>query len=330
VTEAPGTVLVIGAQGVLGGFAARAFADEGWYVRRGGRRPEEAIDFRLVDLDREETLREACAGADLVVNAVAHPGLAAERVVLKEGGTLLSIGGLPLAATDELCGRPGTPAGLVVLNAGLVPGATTLAFKALLALHPDADELEYAWASVATQSAGRAGNEFALSQLTGRGRLQVKTLAFPGPVGRRRCIEFGRGEEGWFGCFAHDHRCRTWMYMGPAPVMAAILALNRLGALGLARRLPSGSGSPSRRPTTEPKRDVMTVLREGRRLGAYTMEAAGDYAATVAATLGFAGAVLALRAAKPGLLGAHSAETLFDLAELTPGFERRGLRLIPE
>jgi nucleoside-diphosphate-sugar epimerase len=72
-------VLVIGAQGVLGSFIARQFREAGWAVTRGGRRPEIAEDFRLVDLDRSETIAEACGEADLVVSTVRHPALPAER-----------------------------------------------------------------------------------------------------------------------------------------------------------------------------------------------------------------------------------------------------------
>jgi NAD(P)-dependent dehydrogenase (short-subunit alcohol dehydrogenase family) len=50
-------VLMIGAQGVLGTFMARAFRDAGWQVTRGGRRPETAADFTLVDLDRFRPVR---------------------------------------------------------------------------------------------------------------------------------------------------------------------------------------------------------------------------------------------------------------------------------
>jgi len=78
----PKSVLVIGAQGFLGSFIAGAFSREGWRVLRGGRRPEPGPDFRLVDLDREETLHGAVREVDLVVSTVRHPRLLAERLVL--------------------------------------------------------------------------------------------------------------------------------------------------------------------------------------------------------------------------------------------------------
>lgn len=69
-TTARGRVLVIGAQGVLGTFLARAFAEAGWEVVRGGRRPEGASDFSQLDLDVPNTLHRACGDVDLVVSTV--------------------------------------------------------------------------------------------------------------------------------------------------------------------------------------------------------------------------------------------------------------------
>ena len=60
--------------------------------------PEPAGDFRLVDLDRPDTIRNACAEVDLVLSTVRHPGLNAERAVLVAGPTLLNL--------DDLRRRP--------------------------------------------------------------------------------------------------------------------------------------------------------------------------------------------------------------------------------
>lgn len=81
-------VLVIGAHGVLGGALVRAFADTGWRVVRGARRGDGALGCAVVDLDRPETVAAAIAGVDLVVDPVPHPGLTAERVVLREAARL--------------------------------------------------------------------------------------------------------------------------------------------------------------------------------------------------------------------------------------------------
>ncbi|MGH6678849.1 MAG: hypothetical protein ACREDL_07935, partial [Bradyrhizobium sp.] len=85
------TVLVIGAQGVLGGLTAEIFRAQGWNVLRGGRRVETAPDFRLVDLDHMETFAAARCGVDLVVSAVEDPDCRAERHVLENGGAILTM-----------------------------------------------------------------------------------------------------------------------------------------------------------------------------------------------------------------------------------------------
>jgi uncharacterized protein YbjT (DUF2867 family) len=88
------SVLVLGAQGVLGSVSARAFQQDGWRVVRAGRRAEDGVN--LVDLDRPETLREALDGIDVVVNPVPAERLAAERVVLESGPALVNCRPRPL------------------------------------------------------------------------------------------------------------------------------------------------------------------------------------------------------------------------------------------
>jgi NAD(P)-dependent dehydrogenase (short-subunit alcohol dehydrogenase family) len=114
----PRTVVIIGAQGGLGSIVVRAFADAGWSVLRGGRRPDQGADFQLVDLDRPDTVRRAIAGADLVVDVVPHPGLAVERAVLRDGGALIEVSARPAAASRRLRDRERDPRGLVIMNAG--------------------------------------------------------------------------------------------------------------------------------------------------------------------------------------------------------------------
>ena len=322
-----GTALVIGAQGVLGAFISRGLAAEGWNVRRGGRRPESVPDFTLVDLDRPGTVERAIDEADLLVNCVPDDRLVAERIALGVGATLLNIGSLRLAARREMEEQRGDGPGLVVVHGGLTPGVTTLVFKELLARFPEADGLEYAWASSAAQSSGRAGAALVANQLGTRRRREVKTVDFPDPIGRRRCIEWGRGEEGWFGAYPARYDCRAWFFLGPSPVMAAMRALNRIGGLGLLkpRLLAIGHSRIPRSPSAEPKRDLMAVTRRGRQLGAYAMNGEGDYATTVAATLAL---IEALMGDGRGPSGVHGVDDLFELKDLLPGLERRGVSFV--
>lgn len=320
-----GRALVIGAQGVLGAFVAPGLAAEGWNVTRGGRRLESGPDFALVDLDRRDTVESAIRNPDLVVNCVPDDRLVAERIALETGATLLSIGSLRLTARRELEKREG--GGLVVVHGGLTPGVTTLVFKELLARFPVADELEYAWASSATQSSGRAGAALGAQQLGTRRRRQVKMIDFPAPIGRRRCIEWGHGEEGWFGAYPARYDCRAWFFLGPEPLMAVIRALNRIGGLSLLspRLLAIGHSRIPRSQSREPKRDVMAVNGDGQRLAAYAMDGEGDYAMTVKATLALI-EVLIQRSPRPS--GVHGVDDLFDLNDLLPALGRRGVSFV--
>ena len=64
VDEESRSVLVIGAQGALGRLCADGLREAGFDVIRAGRRPEDAADFRLLDLDQPDSVADACAGVD--------------------------------------------------------------------------------------------------------------------------------------------------------------------------------------------------------------------------------------------------------------------------
>src|SRR2546427_3395989 len=113
------TVLVLGAQGVLGSVLAATFTDDGWEVVRAGRRPEAGVS--LVDLDRPETLSEALARVDLVVNPVPDERLVAERAVLERGPVLVNISAVPATRGWQLKRETGSARGLGLFHAG--PGS---------------------------------------------------------------------------------------------------------------------------------------------------------------------------------------------------------------
>ena len=150
-----GDHLVIGAQGVLGGLTAEICRNEGWTVLRGGRRAEDAPDFRLVDLDLPETVATACADADIVINAVEDPQCRAERHVLERGGTILNIATIQLPDRERLRASVGDPPrGRVIFGAGY-SGLTAVAAKDLLARHPEADGFESAYSLSIKGMSGR-------------------------------------------------------------------------------------------------------------------------------------------------------------------------------
>lgn len=325
------TVLVIGAQGTLGRMCAAALRDAGFNVVRGGRRPDDQPDFRTVDLDDHASLVSACSGVDLVVSTVRHAGHAAERAMLHEGGALLSVASLTAADRAALKKDPGPKRGLVIVHAGLLPGVGSLVLKQLLEEHPEADGVEVAACFSMVQSSGAAGTiDFAYPALTSARRHPTRVIEFPAPIGRRRCMQVGGSEIGFFGELAEGRSAQVYFTVLQRLAQAEFLALNALGVLS---RLPIrlfqvGRSWTARRTTREPKRDVVAVTRGGERLAAMSMKGSGDYLMTAAATVVFAEALLERRAPDAGQSGVFGAEEIFDLGPLRSGFASRGIEIV--
>ena len=178
------TILVIGAQGVLGGLTAEICRNEGWTVLRGGRRAEDAPDFRLVDLDRPETVAAACADADIVINAVEDPQCRAERHVLERGGTILNMATIQLPDRERLRASVADPKGRVIFGAGY-SGLTAVAAKDLLARHPEADGFDSAYSLSIKGMSGREGALFGHRLIAGGARRPTREIDFGAPLGRR-------------------------------------------------------------------------------------------------------------------------------------------------
>lgn len=182
------TVLVLGAQGVVGGMCVKALRDDGLTVIRAGRRPEAADDFRLIDLDEPTSVAQGFQGVDLVISTVYHPAQAAEKHILHEGGMLLSVAGTRPAERTELVAGNADANGLVVLDAGLSPGASSLVLKDMLTQHPEADGVEGAGTFSAFEPSGYgAAADFHYAFALKR-RHPTRVIDFPAPVGPRRCV----------------------------------------------------------------------------------------------------------------------------------------------
>jgi NAD(P)-dependent dehydrogenase (short-subunit alcohol dehydrogenase family) len=321
-------VLVIGAQGVLGRMCAEALGAAGLHVIRAGRRPENSPDFRLIDLDDCHSVSEGCAGVDLVVSTVRHPVHAAERAVAREGGALLSVASLWAQDREQLKAESAGARGLVVLHAGLAPGVYSLVLKEMLSEHPEADGLEIFGAFSVLQSNGRAGMvDFGYPVLTSARRHPTRVFEFPAPIGRRRCMLVAGPECGFFGELATDRRARLYLAAIERVAQVELLAVN---ALRLWKRVPLGlftlgGNWKARRTTSEPHRNVLAVTRGDQRLATRVVEGSGDYQMTAAATVAFAEALLERRAQDPALAGIVGAEEMFELSELSGGFEARGI-----
>lgn len=319
-------VLVIGGQGVLGGNIAAAMRKRGFEVLRGGRRREAGADSVFVDLDRPDTVAEAIESVDLVVNTVLHPELTPERTALERGGVLLSVASLSLE--DRLRLRESEAAqGLVVLHAGLNPGLMSLALAHLLGRHPEADTVEIAATAAPLQSMGNLAYEYAWPFLASSSHRPTKVVDFPAPLGRRRCILLGQGEEGWLGELGAERRGRVWITLHQRSFNGLLLAANRTGFLSVAPRralAPLRLLAPSELPHDE-KRDIAMVSREGRLLAGLSIHGDGDYRVSVASTLVFAEHLWRRREEARGVRGA---ETWFEFDALRPDFEASGIDFV--
>jgi len=318
-------VIVLGAQGVLGTFVARALTDAGHRVIRSGRRPEGAPDFRHVDLRDPASVAAACTGADLVVSCVRDTQLTAERHVLANGGRLLSVANLDMDERRRLESTPGH--GLVVLHAGLTPGVNSLSAGDLLATHPEADEVRLVMTFSVNESGGpQAVGDFAHALATRRSRHPTADFDLCGSYGRRRCPQVGGAETGVLGSAPADRRAAVFFCFHERWFHQALLLLN---AFGLMRLLPrvlftAGLKVPDEL-TTEPKCDRVEIRAHGELIAARFTQGTGDYRLTVAATVAFAEAVLALDDPPAGAVGV---DELFTFAELRERFEERGFDFV--
>jgi NAD(P)-dependent dehydrogenase (short-subunit alcohol dehydrogenase family) len=324
-TQSARTVLVLGAQGVLGSVLATAFADEGWEVVRAGRRPEPGM--RLVDLDRPDTLRHALDAIDLVANPVPDERLVAEKIVLERGPVLINMSAVPAACGSQLKRASTTAQGLVLINAGLVPGITSLVAADLLDAHPDADEVELAFTLSAGGTSGRGGAGLIHRYLTSARHHPTFRVNLGPPFGTRTCFEVGAEERGWLADQLLGERgVRLGVYWRERTLEALFRSLNTLHMVGGTPRVTFVAGrrrAPSE-ATREPICEWVAVNRGGERLAARAIHGRGDYRMTAASTIACAEALLQLRNAAPRRSGVFAPEELFALSELQPAFERLG------
>jgi hypothetical protein len=319
-------VLVIGARGVLGSLVVDAFLDQGWSVRRGARRPTR--DGLFVDLDQPETVAGAMSEDELVVNTVPHCGLAAERLVLEQGGMLINVSALPAAAARSLRAVAGDARGTVLMNAGLAPGVTNLVAAELLDTYPHADELEMVFTLSTTAPRGPASADFVHRGLTAVARHRAALIPLPEPFGERLCLGFGENDPGWLGGVAEGRLIRTYLCIVEPAVHQSMLALNRGGDMTKLQRRAFEAEPPGGPGTAggEPIAHWIAAVSHGRRLGARTIECKGDFIHAARATVAFAHALLA-SAPRPGCF---DPEELFLLDELEPKLRAFGIEVVPQ
>ena len=319
------TVLVIGAQGVLGGLTAEMFRTEGWNVLRGGRRVETAADFRLVDLDRPETFAAACGGVDFVVSAVEDQDCRAERHVLENGGAILTMASSRGADRDRLTTSVTPPKGTVIFGAGY-SGLTAIAVKDLLAKHPAADTVLCAYTMSITGMSGRGGALFGHRVLSGGSRRATRTVDFGAPLGRLICLEVDISDERWIDPAILGARTATfYLSLAENGVFAVFRWLDRLGLLA---RLPASwirpqppKSSRIEHATAEPMMTWLAVSRGGRLMGSTTLSTKGDYLTTARIAEKMAGLFVA-SACRPGTF---TVDTWFDWKDVAPAAAAIGI-----
>lgn len=323
----PTRVLVIGAQGVLGGAVARRLCEAGWQVTRGGRRSESSADFQLVDLDRPDGLEEVFPAYDLVVSTVPHRRLTAERIVLREGGTLINLSTLRSEDLQSLESEAKVAKGLVIVHAGIAPGVVTLVAVDLLRKHPDADTVEIALTLSASGASGRSGREFAHRLLTDKLHHPVDQIPLPAPFGIRRCLRVDLSTEGWLRSSSKGRREHLNICFSEPFLNNLLLWLNRLRLISFLPKAVFRFGRRSTPPelTTEPICEWVSVAREGKRLAACTIEGKGDYRSTVAAALVFVDAVTEKLCTGDAVDGVFGVEDLFTLDGLRSDLEAKGI-----
>jgi hypothetical protein len=316
---------------VLGSVLSRTFADEGWQVTRAGRRPESNGDFRQVDLDRPETLRQALDGIDLVVNPVPDERFAAERVVLERGPAIVNMSAVPARLGWKLKRDGAGASGVALIHAGMVPGVTSLVAADLLRAHREADELELAFAISAGGTSGKGGAGLIHRYLTDRRHHRTFRADLGQPIGPRTCFEIGPEERGWLAeDVAGGRSVRLGIYFRERSLQALFRSLNALRMMsGIPRAtFVAGRSRVPEEATSEPIVEWVAVRRAGERLAACAIEGRGDYRMTAASTVVFGQALLEVRAAERSRTGVFAPEELFTLMQLRSELERRGLRFI--
>lgn len=316
-------VLIIGAGGVLGVLTARAFANAGWEVWAGGRRPMPG-QVRI-DLDSHESVAAAIREDELVVNTVPHPALLAERFVLEFGGTLINTSALPAAAGRSLRAVAGGARGTVLMNAGLGPGVTTLVAADLLHRHPDARELEIVFTLSSTTPRGPASADFIHRGLTAVAHHRTTVVPLPAPFGERRCVGFGEGEAGWLGGVAEGRVVRLYICIVEPAAHERLLELNSAGAMtGLPRSLFRSRELPANAAaSSEPVAHWIAAIRGERRLSARTVECRGDFVHAARSTVVFADALNA----QEGTGGCFDPEEICTLSGLESPLRAAGIAI---
>ncbi len=319
------TVLVVGAQGCLGTIVVNELSQRGWNVLRGGRRPDSADDFRLIDLDEPSTWDLALVDVDIVISTVPHPELPLERHILESGGLLLNPATIPRSYLQKVTTSAGSARGTVIPHAGLTPGLGNLLAAELLRSHPQASEITIGM-TFPTRIAGRAGTRWTFSHFVDSEKSTRRVVPLPPPMNERICGIKNLANEGWLENDRWPPVQRYEFCMADKSIDLLLRGLARMHLLPLFGRIYVPSLKKSRYVATEEQIFQWASVRASSGLEhGLIINARGDYRSTAIATAIFA-ELLWPRAASselsPGLLRIQDVLELNDVKDI---FEERGI-----
>ncbi len=258
-------ILLLGAYGLAGRAIVERLAEHTPYpIVAAGRNAEklnslrdilnnERVDRCILDVSDPPALRDACANASFVINAVgpfAQHGAGIARTVVECGRPYLDCANEQchyrrLTGLDALARRKNVP---MITAAGAIPGVSTLLMAQVLHHFPEAAEMDCCWAQCrhAYAGAGLASVMGGILEATDRpetmrhGKLvpvvigrSTRFFDLQEPFGRKRLMEVPTIDSLTLPKHFALQEMHTWFYMGDLPTWL----------LGIVRLL-----QPNRRP----------------------------------------------------------------------------------
>ena len=309
------TALVVGAQGVLGNGIVQALRRNGWSVYRGGRRPEDTEDFRLIDLEKPETFKAACSDVDVVVSSIYDPAFALEKYILQSGGLLLNASTHTKAQREELKLFGQGAKGVALVNTGMT-GVAAIAGKEMLQKYPESDHVDISWLFKTNITAGNAAAEYVKRVFSHQSRHKTRVVDFERPLGRKRSLITDGIEALMSDEVLNGKTSSMSIGLAERPVSGLVLTVN---ALHCSKLLPKwmftiglNPNAVSEAYTRELMRVRLDVFGAGKRLASKIIEFRGDYYTTAAATALFADFLYERSAAQELRGGCYCSEDVFD------------------
>jgi hypothetical protein len=318
--------LVIGAQGVLGSFVVHELRRAGWDVLRAGRRPDDAKDFRFIDLDDPRTWRPTVDEAQFIISTVPHNELPLERYVLDKGGILLSPATVSRLTLQKLDSYQRAAKGVVIPHAGLTPGLSNLLAVDLLKRVPQASDIAIGLTFKGLGASGEEGRKWVFSLFAKADRSAARQLHFPSPLNARWCLSTNLAAEGWLSDANQPPVQRLEFCMIEKALHALLKGLRSVHLMTPASRVMA----PDHRhrtpqPTDEQVYQWATIRASDGREHGWLISARGDYRSTAIAVRLFAESAMRLDAESRLPRGLVRLQDMFTLDEAKAQFSGSGI-----